>query len=259
MGRRLHLESVVFLECLGEAVADGLKWLARPTVSGLSYSYDDEPLGRKLRAMAARGVIALPDPTDARILRLTERGHAIVNNGVCPPEQWGRNWDGLWRMILFDIAEVDRPVRTRLRKVLTTARMGYLQGSAWISPDPLGGLRDEVRAITPDPESLLFFEGKPFAGESDASLVNGAWSLRRLRKAHEYCLGLLRRPPGVAASGAAWMAWLAEERTAWEEALALDPLLPDALLPADYLGKEVHALRREVLRRALPRLLTEEK
>ena len=80
-----------------------------------------------------------------------------------------------------------------------------------------------------------------------------------MRKAHEYCLGLLRRPPGVAASGAAWMAWLAEERTAWEEALALDPLLPDALLPADYLGKEVHALRREVLRRALPRLLTEEK
>jgi DNA-binding transcriptional regulator PaaX len=31
--------------------------------------------------------------------------------------------------------------------------------------------------------------------------------------------------------------WLADERTAWMEAITCDPLLPEVLLPRDYLGQ----------------------
>lgn len=255
MPRSLRNETIVFLECLEEAIFDGLRWLGRPTVGGFSYSYDDEPLERKLRKLALRGVITLPDPTDARVLRLTDAGRRIVSGGVSPGERWARPWDGLWRMVLFDIEEVDRPVRTRLRNVLAAARLGYLQGSVWISPDSLVDLRAAIRSITPNPEALLFFEGRPFAGESDGALVQGAWSFRRLREAYEHCLGLLRNPPPKTAPAARWKAWLGEERQAWVDASSRDPFLPDVLLPVDYLGKEVHAFRKMRLREAFPHLI----
>ncbi len=249
MARNLHHRTLLFLECLAEAVGDAAATLARPTVAGFSAARDDEPLERKLRRLAARGVITLPDPADPRIVRLTEAGSALVNGGLSPTRCWARPWDGRWRLVLFDVAEHERPVRTRLRYVLRQARLGYLQGSVWVSPDPLDALRDTIRALAPNPEALLLFEGRPFAGESDAAIVHGAWNFSRLTEAHRECLSLLSNPPSAEASRR-WSDWLLKERGAWLRALDLDPLLPDALLPKGYLGKEVLAQRRAVLRHA---------
>ncbi|MBK8478099.1 MAG: hypothetical protein IPL39_17880 [Opitutaceae bacterium] len=255
MSKNLHLGTLVFLECLAEALADTASALARPTVANLTGSYDDEPLDRKLRRLAARGVITLPDPADPRIVRLTEAGQALAHHGVSPSERWARPWDGRWRMVLFDISEHEHPVRDRFRHVLRQARLGYLQGSVWISPDPLEQLRDTVRAMTANPEALLFFEGRPFAAESDAALVNGAWDFPRLDEAHRECLGILAHPPADTDSSHRWKTWLLKEHDAWLRALDLDPLLPSVLLPKSYQGQEVHSLRCRLLRRAFPHSL----
>ena len=252
MSKNLNLSTLIFLECLAEAIGDTAAALARPTVASLTGAADNEPLARKLRRLAARGVITLPEPADARIVHLTEAGRIVARGDLSPAERWTRPWDGHWRMVLFDVTEHERPARDRLRYVLRKARLGYLQGSAWISPDPLEQLRDTVRAMTTNPEALLFFEGRPFAGESDAALVNGAWDFSRLAEAHRECLGLLTHPPADTDSSLRWRGWLQKERDAWLRALDLDPLLPTALLPKGYLGKEVHSLRRTLLRRAFP-------
>ena len=254
MSRNLNHRTLLFLECLAEAVGDAAATLARPTVAGFSYARDDEPLERKLRRLAARGVITLPEPADPRIVQLTKAGRAVVDGGISPTARWARPWDGCWRMVLFDVAEHERPVRTRLRYVLRQARLGYLQGSVWVSPDPLETLRDTIRALTPNPEALLLFEGRPFAGESDTAIVNGAWDFPRLAEAHRECLTILRNPPAAADPPHRWNNWLMKERHAWFRALDLDPLLPDALQPKGYLGKEVLALRRAHLRLAFNRL-----
>ncbi len=255
MSRKLRQETRIFLECLGEAIGDAASALARPTVASITGSYDNEPLDRKLRRLAARGVITLPEPADPRIVHLTEMGQSLAHNGVSPTERWARPWDGCWRMVLFDVSEHEHLARDRFRHVLRQARLGYLQGSVWISPDPLEQLRDTVRAMTPNPEALLFFEGRPFAAESDSALVNGAWDFPRLDEAHRECLGILSHPPADTDSAHRWHLWLAKERDAWLRALDLDPLLPSTLLPKGYLGQEVHSLRRTALRRAFPHSL----
>jgi phenylacetic acid degradation operon negative regulatory protein len=251
MSRNFSLGTLAFLECLAAAVGDTVSTLAHPTLGRLTAgAYDDEPLERKLRRLAARGVITLPEPADPRILHLTELGHSIASGGISPKARWARPWDGRWRMVLFDVAEQERPLRTRLRYVLRQARLGYLQGSVWISPDPLGELRDTIRSLTANPEALLFFEGLPSAGESNEALVKGAWDFRRLAAAHRECLEFLHHAPADSAPPQRWRTWLVEERENWFRALKLDPLLPEKLLPRDYLGKEVSALRRIHLRRA---------
>jgi phenylacetic acid degradation operon negative regulatory protein len=194
MPKNLRPETLIFLECLAEAIGETAATLARPTRANLTRSYDNEPLDRKLRRLAARGVITLPEPTDPRVVRLTEVGFTLARGEFAPEQRWARQWDGHWRMVLFDIAEHDRPVRTRLRAALRHAKLGYLQGSVWISPDPLEQLRSSIRSITANPESLLFFDGRPSAGETDAAIVAGAWDFARLDEAHRECLGILGHP-----------------------------------------------------------------
>ncbi len=251
MPKNFRLDTRIFLECLADVVGDALWTLASPSVGRFLSSYDDEPLERKLRTLAARGVLTLPEPTDPRVLRLTEEGLRIARSRCSPDDRWARAWDHQWRMVLFDVAEQDRSTRDRLRHTLRLHRLGYLQGSVWISPDSLEDLRTTMRKMTANPEALLFFEGRPFTGESDASLVAGAWDFARIGQAHRECLQLLAHPPADDAPPQCWRAWLREERDAWQHALDLDPLLPTELLPPGYLGQEVHRQRRIQLRRAL--------
>ncbi|MDO8624083.1 MAG: hypothetical protein Q7R54_01890 [bacterium] len=46
------------------------------------------------------------------------------------------HWDGKWRMLLFDIREKRRTIRSRLRYLLEAAGFVRLQDSVWIHPYP---------------------------------------------------------------------------------------------------------------------------
>ena len=47
-----------------------------------------------------------------------------------------QKWDGLWRIIIFDVPESKRIVRTELRKAVSLYGFQQLQKSVWVSPFP---------------------------------------------------------------------------------------------------------------------------
>jgi DNA-binding transcriptional regulator PaaX len=67
-------------------------------------------------------------------------------------------------------------------------------------------------------------------------------------------LKILHEQPGGAlgneAAAKALLRWAAVERDAWLEAVTNDPLLPQSILPAAYLGQKAWRRRVEVLREA---------
>ena len=250
MPRNLRFETRFFLECLAEASLDATELLIRPTFIKLApgHGCSDDNFERKLRMLARRGIIDLPRATDRRIIRLTELGRHRIAPAVDPDQQWARPWDGIWRFVLFDVAENDRKLRDSLRRELSAARLGYLQGSVWVSPDPLAGLRQTISSLTADPEALLLIEGRPCAGERDADIVAGAWNFARINEAYRRYLCVHDTIPALAESSQRWRAWLAAEREAWQEAATIDPFLPERLLPSDYLGRKAGRARRKALR-----------
>ncbi|HSW37291.1 MAG TPA: hypothetical protein VLG37_02885 [Candidatus Saccharimonadales bacterium] len=46
-------------------------------------------------------------------------------------------WDGLWRLVIFDIPEVQREARYHIRRLLKELGFAQLQLSVWIHPLPL--------------------------------------------------------------------------------------------------------------------------
>jgi DNA-binding transcriptional regulator PaaX len=103
-------------------------------------------------------------------------------------------------------------------------------------------------------ESLILLEARPSAGETDTEIVAGAWDFERINHFYTRHLEILRERPRTTlqSDGAAkaLLRWAATERGAWLDAVQYDPLLPERILPSDYLGRQAWRRRAEVLRDA---------
>ena len=207
-------------------------------------------IDRTLQRLRNSGTITVTGqgPIDQRILRLTDEGRRVALGGIDPAAAWFRPWDGVWRVVAFDIPEVDEARRTRLRRRLHEFRFGWLQNSVWISPDPLDAFRGGLNESGIIPDSLTYFEARSAGGESPAALVRSAWDFGWLARAYTDYQKILRlRPSPRVGSQAAWLRWLQAEHRAWRLTTRRDPFLPEVLLPADYTGRLAWAARTKAL------------
>jgi phenylacetic acid degradation operon negative regulatory protein len=197
---------------------------------------------------------------DERIYRLTEEGRLHVLGGRDPEAQWSRPWDGLWRLIVFDVPAGQDMRRERLWRYLRAKAFGRLQYSAWVTPHPLSEESRILKGAEINVQSLILLEARPCGQESDAQIVVTAWDFQDINQRYRCHLDVLRQRPtdsirdDVTASSI--QRWAGLERTIWLDAVSHDPLLPARLLPADYLGREAWRARVESLRAARTQLET---
>jgi phenylacetic acid degradation operon negative regulatory protein len=225
---------------MAEATA---KWiLARSTSPG-------NLRGKLARLEAAGSIKSSSDgPLDRRLIRLTERARYRLLGGVDPAVEWRRCWDGAWRLVVFDIPESSRALRTRLRRRLREFRFGWLQNSVWISPHPVDAFRQELGELGLVPESLTYFEARPIGGESTAALVNTAWDFEGLANDYARYREILRlQPSRITGTKTRWFRWIEMENRAWRRIARHDPFLPFELQPPGYVGQAAWTERREAL------------
>lgn len=235
----------------------GAETLLRPTFRNLNESYEGwayrTGAWRHLARLEQRKLIeSKPGKVAERIYRLTESGRLAALGGRDPHERWKRFWDGRWRIVIFDLPERENTARARLRRFLKDRRFGYLQNSVWITPDPLDAGVKALAASGEDVESFLTLEARPCSGENDQAIVAGAWDFDQLNRRYARCISFLSKRPTSNQTGARDKAtlhqWARQELDLWRAAVQGDPLLPSALLPKGYRGKEVWRLRNSVLR-----------
>jgi len=99
---------------------------------------DDLPLRKPqiIRTAASR-------LTDKGLVRFENNHYSLTSAGEKILKQWElsayaipqpRKWDGKWRVIIFDIPEKKRKIRTKLRQILISASFHRLQDSVWVYP-----------------------------------------------------------------------------------------------------------------------------
>jgi phenylacetic acid degradation operon negative regulatory protein len=230
--------------------------ISRPTWRNLAESFEGwayrKGLHRQLRRLEKQQWLERRLGSEGdRLYRLTEPGRIQALGGRDPEACWRRQWDGHWRLILFDVPQARHSARTKLRRYLRQRGFGYLQNSVWISPHPVSEQRALLAKGPVDVESLILLEARPCAGESDAQIVLGAWDFIRINASYaKHQRILTHRPRGQVKGGTAAKAfhcWLREEREAWMAALSHDPLLPARLLPHDYAGRQAWQDRLAVM------------
>jgi phenylacetic acid degradation operon negative regulatory protein len=236
--------------------------LACPTFRNLTGSFEEwayrNGLGRQLAELERQKLLESRHPGGQsprnldRVLRLTEAGRVHALGGQDPEVRWRRHWDGRWRLVLFDLPNAQSKLRDRLRTQLRRLRFGWLQNSVWISPDPIDTDKAGMAGSSADVESLILLEARPCAGESDEQIVAGAWDFQKINRLYsEHGRVLAARPSGSLGDQTAaktFRKWATQERLSWLAAITEDPLLPESLLPAGYLGQEAWRKRLKALR-----------
>jgi phenylacetic acid degradation operon negative regulatory protein len=239
--------------------------LTRPTFRNVTSSFENwafrNRLLRQVGSLENQQLLErdVTSPDD-RLYRLTWKGRLHALGGRDPVSRWSREWDGRWRLVIFDVPTTRDSHRTRLRRHLQEKGFGYLQNSVWITPDPLDDESRELAGGTVNVESLILLEARPVAGETDSDIVAGAWDFRRINGRYADYMKILdlrpQSPLRTDLAAKAFHRWAATERNAWLDAVRRDPLLPERLLPTDYLGQRAWRRRVEVLQKAGKQLHT---
>lgn len=183
-------------------------------------------------------------------VHLTPRGRLGALGGVDPEQRWQRAWDDKWRLLVFDLPIRSQAPRIRLWRWLRAHRFGLLQRSVWISPDRLSRSDLPLQQVKGTPGDFSVIEGRPTLPESDVDLVTSAWDFDEINRRYQTVLDFAAKGLELGSTAETeplkLRQWLAHERIAWLAALDLDPLLPEALLPKGYLGREAFEQRRKV-------------
>ncbi len=139
-------------------------------------------------------------------------------------------WDGLWRVVAYDIEEKRRETRDLLRVKLEELGFAMLQRSLWMTPHNVTKpLREFLDSNQLTPEVYVLEAKRLFAGD-DRFLARRLWPLGELNVSYKDWLDRAKK--------------VGKSRTARTELkeeflgiLKADPCLPRNLLPEDWVGE----------------------
>jgi phenylacetic acid degradation operon negative regulatory protein len=230
----------------------GLQLIGNPSPARVlegfeSWNYRNR-LRPQLRQLERARLLERKGAENNQTLQLTPQGHLKALGGVDPRTRWERPWDGKWRLLLFDLPLRSHAPRIRLWRWLRAQRFGLLQRSVWVSPDKIPQASLPLQHLKITPEGLSIIEGGPTLPGSDLDFVKSAWDFSAINRRYQVVLDFAAQGVALAtAQGTDSLKlrqWLASERSAWLAALEIDPMLPEVLLPSDYLGLEAFKQRR---------------
>jgi phenylacetic acid degradation operon negative regulatory protein len=237
----------------------GTEKLLFPSWSKLFEPYEwweyKEQMRYRFYRLERNGLVTREQRAGQLVYRITDLGRLEALGGRDPESRWRRRWDRRWRMVLFDLPASRRKVRQRFWRWLRDNGFGYLQNSVWIHPDPVAEVTDALDEFRDDVEMFTLMEARCCKGYSNEAVVRGAWDFVEINERYEQYievatteLARLRQPGNGNIKPHDLTRWLHRERQAWTRALWLDPLLPRALHPPDYLGPRALEARHKALK-----------
>jgi DNA-binding transcriptional regulator PaaX len=166
-----------------------------------------------------------------------------------PAAEWGRYWDGKWRVFSFDLPGRSHKGRMGLWRNLRRARFGFLQRSVWIWPHEVEEMLLDMVEAKGIPECFCGFEVSRLFLCETAEIVASAWEWERIRGEHDdYIRNAASRLRNLRATNRLEsLSRIARvERAAYADVFRHDPLLPRDLWPDSYRGPAVRDLHLKI-------------
>lgn len=183
-------------------------------------------------------------------LYLTAKGEERLSDVSRPQRFWDMPWKGIWYVLVYDVPESNRSYRNSLRGFLKRMRMGYLQGSVWVSARDIRAEFSDLAEAAAASDYAFLFEARTVLGLRPEVVVRSSWDMDLLRKSQEWfcevCEENLHRVASGQCAGPALGGLAREAMAGYEAVMERDPLLPRALWPSGYAGEQAYRLHRRL-------------
>ena len=169
-----------------------------------------------------------------------------------------KKWDKKWRIVSFDIEEVNSNLRKRFREKLKELGFGMLQESVFITPNDI--IEDFAEFVEEQDlsDSVYIMEVSKIVGGDIKSLVNKVWKLEELNERYIKIFRKIKENNLTAKPDRALklnnkkkernntIDIVRDIRKEYLEVLLSDPFLPKELLPDNWMGEKVKKLMRNL-------------
>lgn len=177
------------------------------------------------------------------VFRITSQGKTRIIFDIPLARFTSKKWDGIWRLISFDVPEKKASLRVWLRDKLKSLGFGMLQESLWIIPHDLAESFEEFLKHENLKDYIIVWEGKRIFGENEKELARRVWNLDEL---HGKYLDFILKFEEILKDKKE----VKKRKREWEEEyfslLASDPGLPKELLPDDWLFERARQLFKKL-------------
>src|SRR5581483_7016544 len=172
--------------------------------------------------------------------RLSDRAVQVFNEGSRRIFSFGlqsRAWDGVWSLVAFSIPEENRQLRYVLRDRLRWLGFAPLYEGLWISPhDSLSEAASQLAELSI--RTTTMFRAHVVEGTPEAGLPRQAWDLDALRAQYQQFIDAVQPLEARLREGIFSPEEALKSRTrimdTWRSFPAMDPDLPDEILPPDW-------------------------
>lgn len=100
---------------------------------------------KKINSLQRLGFVVKKETPEGWVVTITEKGKKrVLEYKLGDLEPKAGSWDGKWRLVFFDIVELSRGKRDRLRKYLKKLGLKPMQESVYVGPFDI---KDEVAYV----------------------------------------------------------------------------------------------------------------
>lgn len=150
------------------------------------FGHNEQAVRVAVSRMAKQGLLQSERVGNKSYYKLTERGLNRVDEAakriykLTPHE-----WDGKWRIVMYNIPEEKRQIRDELRKELQWSGFGHLSSGCWVSPNNHEKAIDLLISKYQIEEYVHLFLSKYKGPRENAVLVESCWPLAKIEEKYE--------------------------------------------------------------------------
>lgn len=174
--------------------------------------------------------------------RLTEKGYEALCLEFPYFRFLKREWDGLWRIISYEIPEKKREIRDRLRREMRGWGLGPWHRSFWLTPHPIiPNLKDLVYGHEEE-KYIQAFESTHIFGDME-NLVEKVWEKSQLEREYRE---IFKKWHTILSNQKSKEDKMREVLRHYIEILRKDPGLPASLVGRKWIGLEAFEIFKEI-------------
>lgn len=207
----------------------------------------DLTLNRKtvtsFKKLAKEGLIDEPanSTTERPIYKLTDSGLKDISLSFPFFRFMKSDWDGVWRILSYEIPEKRRELRDRLRREVASWGLGPWHRSFWLTPHPI---ISSLQELISNEEKMYVqaFESKHVFGDQDI-LIEKVWGTVSLEKKYRKLFMVWHEILSKEDDKVKKMSKIVSE---YVDMLKIDPGLPKELVGEKWIGFEAVNLFKEI-------------